>query len=101
MKTAVTLSGGSQTPSTCSISATLLEVANHDGELDVALADPHDLLTVESEYAALTDIIDSDVARDNEFDSMDYVTDTPVVMVWEAPEVRTIVLLIFLLVISF
>jgi hypothetical protein len=92
LKIAITLSGGSQIPTGMHwLSPTSVKVADPEGELDhVELAENLDLLVVESEHAVLADII-AGSNEDDDFDLMDYVTDTHAVIVWEAPEVRTII----------
>jgi hypothetical protein len=102
LKIAITLSGGSQTPTMCWLSVTSLEVAEGEPD-DMQFAEPHDLPVVESEHTALTDVLEGDADREEvgDFDLMDYVTDTHAVIVWEVPEVRVAILLIILVIIGF
>ncbi|KAG2115497.1 hypothetical protein DEU56DRAFT_919407 [Suillus clintonianus] len=88
LEIAVTLSGSAQMPNMRWLSTTLLEVPDPEGELnDAEFAEPHDLPVVESEHAALADILEGDLGREEVgFDSMDYVNDAHALIVWEAPE---------------
>lgn len=92
LKTAIALSGGSQLPTAYWLNTTPLVVAEREGELDdVEFTEPQDLLAFESERATLADILEGDADAEN-VDDFDYVTDTDIVIVWEAPEVRTTIL---------
>ncbi|KAG0702376.1 hypothetical protein DFH29DRAFT_982404 [Suillus ampliporus] len=86
-----TLSGGSQMPNLNWLSTTFLEVPDPEGDLnDVEFSESHNLPVVELEHAALADILEGDVGgeEDRDFNSMDHVTDTCPVIVWEALEVH-------------
>ncbi|KAG1727949.1 uncharacterized protein EDB91DRAFT_1239464 [Suillus paluster] len=93
LEIAITLSGSAQMPNMHWLSTTLLEVPDLEGEVNDAaeVAEPHDLPVVESEHAALADILEGDLGREEVvFNSMDYVNDTHAVIVWEAPEAALI-----------
>ncbi|KAG0701303.1 hypothetical protein DFH29DRAFT_982784 [Suillus ampliporus] len=91
LEIAITLSGSAQTLNMHWLSTTLLEVPDPEGELnDVKFAEPHDLPAVESEHAALADVLEGDLGREEvgDFDSMDYINDAHAVIMWEAPKVH-------------
>ncbi|KAG1836027.1 hypothetical protein C8R48DRAFT_783020 [Suillus tomentosus] len=69
--------------------AITLSVPDPEGELsDVEFAEPLDLPVVEFEHAALADVLEDDLGREEvrDFNSMDHVNDAHAVILWEAPE---------------
>ncbi|KAG2053166.1 hypothetical protein BDR06DRAFT_972420 [Suillus hirtellus] len=65
LEIAITLSGGVQSPNVHWLSTTLLEVPDPEGELsDVEFSEPLDLPLVEFEHAALADVLEDDLCRE-------------------------------------
>lgn len=90
---ATTLSGASRSTTLLSINAETLTAPDPEGGDEFAVADPDHSVAIESEQAALADVLEGqmgvlELGDEDDDDSTDYAREANAIIHWDLPEVR-------------